>query len=105
MLKAGVTASLEISAGRVKAHLIPASVLTLDDSGRIGVRHLDIDNRVRFSVVNTIDEQDVGIWVTGLPDQTDLIIRGQDFVSEGIIVRTQFDLNASAREMQQSRPQ
>ena len=104
-LKAGVTASLKISAGQVKAHLIPASVLTLDDNGRIGVRHLDIDNRVRFTVVNTIDEQDAGIWVTGLPDQTELIIRGQDFVSEGITVRTQYDLNASTSEPQQNRPQ
>lgn len=91
-LRAGVTANLKISAGLAQAHLIPASVLTLDDNGRMGVRYLDIDRVVHFAVVQTIDETAGGIWVTGLPKYTDLIIRGQDFVSEGIKVRTQFDL-------------
>lgn len=91
-LKAGVTANLKISAGVASAHLIPSSVLTLDDSGRIGVRYLDRDRIVHFALVKTIDETAGGIWVTGLPQNTDLIVRGQDFVSQGIKVNTQYDL-------------
>ncbi len=94
-LKAGVTANLKVSTGEKLAHFIPSSVLTLDDSGRIGVRYIDADKVVHFALVTTIDETVDGIWVTGLPKYTDLIILGQDFVSEGIKVTTQYDLNNS----------
>lgn len=90
-LRSGVTATIKLSAGQAKAHLIPSSVLTLDDKGSIGVRYLDFDSKVRFSHVTTIDETSSGIWVTGLPEYTDLIIQGQDFVKEGVQVTTQFD--------------
>ncbi len=89
-LKAGVTANLKISAGQTYAHLIPSSVLTLDDVGSIGVRYLGEKQTVRFARVETIDETSDGIWVTGLPAKVDLIIRGQDYVSEGTQVRTQY---------------
>jgi len=95
-LRSGVTATIKISAGQTKAHLIPASVLTLDDQGSIGVRYLDFENKVRFSHVTTIDETSAGIWVTGLPKQTDLIVQGQDYVTEGVQVTTQFDNISSA---------
>ncbi len=90
-LRSGVTATIKLSAGRTMAHLIPASVLTLDDQGSLGVRYLDYDRKVRFSRVTTIDETSAGIWVTGLPEYTDLIVQGQDYVSEGVEVTTQFD--------------
>ncbi len=90
-LKAGVTATIKLSAGQTNAHLIPASVLTLDDGGNMGVRYLDFDKKVRFTTVTTIDETPDGIWVTGLPDPVDLIVRGQDYVSEGVEVKTQYD--------------
>ncbi len=90
-LRSGVTATIKLSAGQTDAHLIPASVLTLDDLGSIGVRYLDEEKKVRFSRVTTIDETNNGIWVTGLPEYTDLIVRGQDYVSEGVQVTTQFD--------------
>jgi len=91
-LRSGVTATIKLSAGQTQAHLIPASVLTLDDLGSIGVRYLDSEQKVRFSRVTTIDETSDGIWVTGLPEYTDLIVQGQDFVSEGVQVTTQFDV-------------
>ena len=94
-LRSGVTATIKLSAGQTEAHLIPASVLTLDDLGSIGVRYLDFENRVRFTRVATIDETSSGIWVTGLPKNTDLIVQGQDYVSEGVQVTTQFDSNSS----------
>jgi membrane fusion protein, multidrug efflux system len=90
-LRSGVTATIKLSAGQTEAHLIPASVLTLDDQGSIGVRYLDFENKVRFTRVTTIDETSSGIWVTGLPKNTDLIIQGQDYVTEGVRVTTQFD--------------
>ncbi len=90
-LKAGVSASIKLSAGQTNAHLIPANVLTLDDNGNMGVRYLDFEQKVRFTKITTIDETPDGIWVTGLPNPVDLIVRGQDYVSEGVKVKTQYD--------------
>ena len=91
-LRAGVSATnIKLTAGQTQAHLIPANVMTLDDAGQVGVKHLDSDQIVRFSLVATIDETTNGIWVTGLPERTVLITRGQDYVLEGIEVRTQYD--------------
>ncbi|WP_162143720.1 efflux RND transporter periplasmic adaptor subunit [Hellea balneolensis] len=82
-LKGGVTATVAIRAGTVKAQHVPSKILTLDSDGTIGVRHLTEDNRVEFSTVSQIDEDSKGIWVTGLPDSTRIIVQGQDFVSNG----------------------
>jgi multidrug efflux system membrane fusion protein len=85
-LKAGVTATVRISSGVTSAQQVPGRILTLADSGNVGVRYLDSRNVVRFAEVKTIDEDENGIWVTGLPDDTRVIIEGQDFVSVGMEV-------------------
>lgn len=82
-LKAGVTATVKLRAGETLAQQIPANVLTLDTNGSVGVRYLDSGDIVRFARTTTIDEEDGGIWVTGLPEQTRVIVQGQDFVSIG----------------------
>ncbi|HHL42450.1 MAG TPA: efflux RND transporter periplasmic adaptor subunit [Hellea balneolensis] len=90
-LKAGVTSTFRLSAGQTKSHFIPASVQTLDDEGKVGVRYVDFENRVHFVPVTTIDENESGIWVKGLPDEIDLIVKGQDYVDEGTIVDPEID--------------
>jgi multidrug efflux system membrane fusion protein len=60
--------------------------LTLADSGNVGIRYVDNANIVRFAEVKTIDEDENGIWVTGLPENTRIIVEGQDFVSVGMEV-------------------
>lgn len=82
-LKGGVTATVGIKAGTVKAQHVPSKILTLDADGSLGVRYVNYDNRVGFAVVNQIDEDSDGIWVTGLPDSTRIIVQGQDYVSVG----------------------
>ena len=82
-LKAGVSATVDFVLGEVEATPIPASILSLNDAGETGVRYLDADNSVRFATVETIDETERGIWVTGLPSPTRVIVEGQDFVSTG----------------------
>ncbi len=85
-LKAGVTATVRISSGVTSAQRIPGRILTIADSGNIGIRYLDNQNIVRFADITTIDEDAAGMWVTGLPDETRIIIEGQDFVSIGMEV-------------------
>ena len=82
-LKGGVTATVALKAGIVKAQHIPSKILTLDSDGSVGVRYVDYDNRVGFAKVTQIDEDPDGIWVTGLPDSTNIIVQGQDYVSVG----------------------
>jgi multidrug efflux system membrane fusion protein len=85
-LRAGVTGTVRLEAGRVDAHQLPSRVLTLNDEGDIGVRYVDNEDRVRFASVRTVDETPEGIWVTGLPERVRLIVEGQDFVDIGMIV-------------------
>ena len=61
--------------------------MALSDDGDVGVRYIDSQNLVRFAYTQTIDETENGIWVTGLPETTELIIQGQDFVSIGTEVK------------------
>jgi len=82
-LRGGVTATVSVKAGTALAQHIPSKILTLADNGSVGVRYLDANNIVRFANVTTIDEDATGVWVTGLPDDTRVIVEGQDFVIEG----------------------
>ncbi len=85
-LKAGVTADVKLFSGDVLAQQIPSRILTLSDTGIVGVRYLNSDDSVAFTPVTVIDEDDGGVWVTGLPERTRIIIKGQDYVSTGTIV-------------------
>lgn len=83
-LKAGITATVGLKAGTTQAHHVPSRVLTLSDTGTVGVRFLDENNIVRFTETETIGEDATGIWVTGLPEETRIIVQGQDFVNIGV---------------------
>ena len=80
---AGVTSQLVLPVGDVQATKISAGLLTLSDAGQLGVRYVDDTDTVRFAPVAVIDETPNGAWVTGLPDRTNVISLGQDYLSEG----------------------
>ena len=86
LVSAGVTATLNVPAGQVQATLISRSLLTLSDSGQLGVRLVGSDNVVAFAPINVIDETPEGAWVTGLPQQTTLVAMGQDYLNDGVKV-------------------
>lgn len=94
-IRGGLTASVKIKAGTVDAHLIPSKILTLNSFGDISVRYVNPDNTVGIAVVEQIDEDTNGIWVTGLPRETLIILDGQDYVIEGSRVDPKFDNGAS----------
>ena len=83
IVAAGVTSQLIIPVGDVQATKISAGLLTLSDAGQLGVRYVDDTDTVRFAPVAVIDETPNGAWVTGLPDQANVISLGQDYLSEG----------------------
>jgi len=81
-IRAGLTAEATATLGSVRAHLIPQSVLTLDNDGAVGIRAV-VNELVEFHNVQIIKDTTEGIWVTGLPDQIEIITLGQEYVVAG----------------------
>ena len=90
-IRDGQTAEILIQSKGVMAHLLAASSLTLDDNGRLGVRIIDKDSAARFMPVTVLRDTVEGFYVTGLPDQVDVITVGQEFVSDGVPVAPSFE--------------
>jgi multidrug efflux system membrane fusion protein len=86
-IREGITAELLVDAQDLRAHQIPSSALTLDDTGEIGVKILDRNNIVQFQRVNIIGDSsnrlNSGVWVTGLSGTTTLVTIGQEIVFPG----------------------
>lgn len=85
-IRAGETAQIAIASEGAPAHLVPASSLTLNDAGRLGVRHVvpgDNGPETAFAEVRVIRDTLDGFWVSGLPETLDIIVVGQDFVTAG----------------------
>ncbi|WP_424986777.1 efflux RND transporter periplasmic adaptor subunit [Microbulbifer sp. S227A] len=86
-IRDGQTAAIAISADGTLAHRLPASALTLNNDGQLGVRIVLADNIVDFRPVRLLRDEVDGIWVGGLEDETDVIVVGQEFVTEGVRVK------------------
>ncbi|MFC3616702.1 efflux RND transporter periplasmic adaptor subunit [Lutimaribacter marinistellae] len=89
-IRDGQTASILISAEGAQAHLLPQSALTLNNEGDLGVRVVDAQNSVGFMPVRLIRDAADGVWVGGLPQTVDIIVVGQEFVTEGVRVAPTF---------------
>lgn len=86
-IRDGQTVEITIAAEGRRAHLLPQSALTLDDEGDLGVRLADADDIARFQPVQVLRDTPEGIFVTGLDDEVQVIVVGQEFVSEGVPLR------------------
>lgn len=84
------TAEIAIEAPGDKAHLLPGSVLTLDDAGTLGVRTVDGDGIAGFAPVTLLRDTGEGVLVTGLPDSVDIVVTGQEYVIPGQKVETTY---------------
>lgn len=81
-IRDGVTAEAIVKIGTAPGHLLPQSVLTLDDDGVLGVRTVE-DGVVAFHPITIVSDTREGVWVTGLPLVTDVITVGQENVTAG----------------------
>ena len=86
-LRDGETAEIAIAAAGKRAHLVPQSALTLDDSGTLGLRLVDAETRVTFAPVKLIRDTPSGVWLTGPPERADIIVIGQEYVRAGVRVK------------------
>lgn len=89
-IRDGQTAEILIASQGANAHLVPQSALTLNDEGTLGMRLVNDNNMVDFREVQIIRDTSKGIWVTGLPEQANVIVVGQEYVVEGVEVAPTF---------------
>ncbi len=81
-IRSGVTASATVHVGTTKAHLLPQSVLTLDSEGTLGIRTVQ-DGTAQFRPIEILGNTRDGVWAAGLPNTMDVIIFGQEYVTDG----------------------
>ena len=97
-IKDGQTAKVIVSATPELAHIVPLSILRLDEAGNIGVRVVNKENLVEFYTVEIIQDTEKGVWVTGLPFNSRIITVGQDYVNNNQKVDIAIDYRMNTDE-------
>jgi multidrug efflux system membrane fusion protein len=92
-----MTAEIALPLSTVPAHLVTPAILTLSDSGVIGIKAVDAANKVVFHPVQIVDTDQDGVWVAGLPREVTLITVGQEYVGIGETVRPVSESEIEAR--------
>lgn len=83
VVRDGVTAELTLPLAPINAYRVSPAVLTLGDDGRIGVKIVDAEDRVRFVPIQILADENDGVWIGGLPPEPRLITVGHEFVKAG----------------------
>ncbi len=82
-LRSGMTTQIRIPIEEEFAHKISPALFSLDNEGGYGVRVVNNDDRVEFYSVTIVAEDEDGVWVSGLPNTSNIIIVGQELVISG----------------------
>ncbi len=82
-LRSGITTQIRIPVEEAFAHKISPALFSLDNDGGYGVRVVNNDDRVEFFSVTVVAEDDDGVWVSGLPNTSNIITVGQELVISG----------------------
>ena len=85
-IPAGMTTLVTLPLETVSSHFLSPSVLSLDNSGTLGVKVVSEESTVRFLPVTIVSAQADGYHVAGLPESVTLITVGHEFVTEGEVV-------------------
>jgi multidrug efflux system membrane fusion protein len=86
-MPSGMTAEVSLYAQPTRAVVVPRSIITLSETGELGLRVMSADNVAQFAQVQIIDDTADGLVVTGVPDGVRIITAGQDLVSDGEVVQ------------------
>jgi multidrug efflux system membrane fusion protein len=79
----GVTCEMTVMLEPIEATPVPRSALVFSDDGRLGVRIANSENKAMFMPIEVVEDGRESVWVTGLKDETRVIVVGQDFVKDG----------------------
>ncbi|KKO50306.1 RND transporter [Arsukibacterium sp. MJ3] len=86
---AGGSATVTVQLPPVPAHLISPALLSLDNTGKLGVSVVDEQQQVVFYPVHILSANNEGARVSGLPARARLITQGAGFVKTGDTVRVE----------------
>lgn len=100
-IRDGQTAEILIQTPATRAHMIPASAMTLNDHGLLGLRTIE-DGVAGFVPVTLVRDTLDGVLLTGLPDSVDVIIVGQEYVTEGVPVRATYGTPGTKDETEEA---
>lgn len=100
-MPAGLSARVTIPTGQARGHFISPAILSLGTDGELGIKTVDDDDAVAFQPVEIVRAQTDGIWVTGLPDNADIITVGQGFVNAGDVVDPRIQMPDATAEASQ----
>ncbi|WP_293264717.1 efflux RND transporter periplasmic adaptor subunit [Neptunomonas sp.] len=95
----GLSATLLLPAGEELGHLLPGSVLGLNEAGNLQVKLVNDKNRVVDVVVEIIRTDTTGFWLTGLDKEIRIITIGQDFVATGEEVEPISDIDLTIKHV------
>jgi len=90
-IRDGQTADILIEADGALAHLLPQSALTLSNDGTLGVRIVTPEGTAKFTPVKLLRDTAQGVWLGGLPAVANVILVGQEYVTEGSAVLASYE--------------
>ena len=83
LIRDGITATMQINTNKILATKIAPSIMLLSDAGSLGVRVVDNKAVVKFIPIKILEDTQDGIWVSGIQNSSNLIVRGQGYVENG----------------------
>jgi multidrug efflux system membrane fusion protein len=86
-IPAGMTAEITIRAEAADSVILPRSVVTLSANGDLGIRAVDKDNKIVFFPIDLLDDLTSGLVLGGVPADVQVVVAGQDLVTEGDVVK------------------
>lgn len=95
----GLSATLKLPAGEGLGHLLPGSVLGLNEAGNLQVKLVNEQNRVTDAPVEIIRTDGAGFWLSGLDKEIRIITIGQDFVTAGEEVEPVSDADLALKQV------
>ena len=81
-VKDGLTGEMTIFTDSQKAHFIPTSAFLLADNGDVALATV-LNSVIKIYTVQILIDTVAGAWVTGLPEEANIVVAGQGFVKEG----------------------
>jgi len=52
-----------------------------------------LDDKAKFIPINIIRDAEEGVWVTGLPNSVDVIIVGQEYVTDNSNIKVSYKVS------------
>lgn len=86
-LPSGMTCEVTLSLGEHESHQLNPSWLTLSKDGTLGVMALQNGKSI-FYPVHILDSSPSAVYVSGLPKEIEIIVLGQESVSEGSVIQS-----------------